>query len=60
MGVVGGWLGYRQSVHRLGKQVAHIATDDDVIWCVTDNHVDLPGGVTITDPPQPIWARYSP
>jgi hypothetical protein len=36
------------------------STDDYVIWCVTGNHVYLPGDVTITDPPQPIWALYSP
>jgi hypothetical protein len=36
------------------------STNDYVIWCVTGNHVYLPGGVTITNPPQPIWALYSP
>ena len=36
------------------------STDDYVIWCVTGEHVYLPGGVTITRPPTPIWALYSP
>lgn len=34
--------------------------DDYQIWCAEGTHVDLPGGVTVTDPPQPIWGLYSP
>lgn len=36
------------------------STDDYQIWCAEGTNVYLPGGVTVSDPPQPIWALYSP
>ena len=36
------------------------STDDYTIWCAEGTQVYLPGNVTIYDPPQPIWALYSP
>ncbi|BDX32479.1 hypothetical protein TUM20985_30260 [Mycobacterium antarcticum] len=36
------------------------STDDYMIWCAEGTHLLLPGKVTVNDPPQPIWALYSP
>lgn len=36
------------------------STDDYQVWCAEGTNLLLPGGVTVTDPPQPIWALYSP
>ncbi len=36
------------------------STDNYQIWCTEGQHVYLPGDVTITDPPEPIWGLYSP
>lgn len=36
------------------------STDDYQVWCAEGTSVYLPGGVTVNDPPQPIWALYSP
>jgi hypothetical protein len=36
------------------------STDDYTIWCAEGTHLLLPGKVTVNDPPQPIWALYSP
>jgi hypothetical protein len=36
------------------------STDDYVIWCFKGTHAYLPGGVTVTSLPQPVWTLYRP
>lgn len=36
------------------------STDNYQIWCAEGTNLLLPGGASVTNPPQPIWALYSP
>lgn len=36
------------------------STDSYQIWCAEGTNLLMPGGSTVENPPQPIWALYSP